>query len=109
MIKALLPEEFDPEERAYPFPDGEIAPGVVVSAEGVKFFGQRGPVQETGVNGCQIDDLIRFCRETVAGFNAKFPCRENSLCVTKLDEALLCLCQRQHSREERGVEGTNQA
>lgn len=35
------------------------------------------------------------------------PCRENSIAVTKLDEALMWLKKRKEDRTARGVEGTN--
>jgi hypothetical protein len=42
------------------------------------------------------------------GLNEKYPCRENAVAITKLDEALLWLEKRTRVRIERGVEGTNQ-
>lgn len=71
----------------------------------VKFIIQSGPIKEFGVNGCQIDDVIRWAKEKVEEFNKAFPCRENALAVTKLDEALLWLYERKRQREARGVEG----
>ena len=73
----------------------------------VTFRIQSGPVKEFGINGCQIDDVIEWAKEKIEEFNAKFPCRENSLAVTKLDEALLWLQKRKADRERRGVEGQN--
>ena len=106
---ALIPaDQFDPRETAYPFmPGGNPAPGVSVTATGVTFTGQRGPIKEVGVNGCQIDDMIKFARMTIEVFNAKFPCRENSLAITKLEEAEMWLQRRTENRLERGVEGVS--
>lgn len=71
---------------------------------------QDGPIGKNGVNGCQIDDVILFCRDKVLEFNsAKFSCRENAMAITKLDEALMWLQRRTQNREARQVEGTNQA
>lgn len=75
----------------------------------VEFTIQSGPIKEFGVNGCQIDDVIRWAKEKIEEFSKAFPCRENSLAVTKLDEALLWLYERKRAREARGVEGTNKA
>lgn len=75
----------------------------------VTFTLQDGPIKEVGVNGVQIDDVIEFAKTTIEGFNSKFPCRENSLIVTKLDEALLWSMKRKLDREKRNVEGTNKA
>ena len=106
-MKATNAADFDQNLRAYPFPNGELVPGVEVSPTWVKFTGQTGPSKEVGVNGCQIDALITFARMTIEVFNAKFPCRENSIAITKLEEAELWLQRRTANREARGVEGTN--
>lgn len=74
----------------------------------VTFTIQSGPIREHGVNGCQIDDVVAWAKEKIEGFNAAFPCRENSLVITKLDEALLWLMKRRLDREKRQVEGTSQ-
>ena len=68
---------------------------------------QSEPVKEVGVNGCQIDDVIFFAKEFIEGLNAMMPCRENSIAITKLEEALMWLRKRTEDREERGVEGYN--
>jgi|SRR5208283_799044 len=75
----------------------------------VTFTVQSGPVKEFGVNGCQIDDVIAWAKEKIEGFNTAFPCRENALIITKLDEALLWSLKRKLDREKRNVEGTNKA
>jgi len=74
----------------------------------IKFKVQKGPIKEVGVNGCQVDDMISVIRDIIAGLNKEFPCRENSVAVTKLDEAGLWLLKRKLDRKSRGVEGTNQ-
>lgn len=74
----------------------------------VKFTIQSGPVKEYGTNGCQIDNVIEWAKEKIEEFNKAFPCRENSMIVTKLDEALLWSVKRKLDREKRGVEGKNQ-
>lgn len=68
---------------------------------------QLGPIGEVGVNGCQVDDIIAFAREFITGLNKDFPCRENSLVITKLEEAEMWLRRRKEDREKRGVEGFN--
>ena len=75
----------------------------------VTFHIQSGPIKEFGVNGCQIDDVISWARDKIAEFNQAFPCRENSVVITKLDEAVLWLLKRRMDREKRNVEGTNKA
>ncbi|KKL81517.1 hypothetical protein LCGC14_1993940 [marine sediment metagenome] len=74
----------------------------------IKFTIQNGPIKEHGRNGCQVDALIHVARRIITGLNQKFPCRENSCAITKLDEAMMWLRERTADRETRGVEGTNQ-
>ena len=59
--------------------------------DSVKFKFQKGPIKENGVNGCQTDDAIIFVRKVIESMNSRFPCRENSLAITKLQEAEMWL------------------
>lgn len=80
---------------------------IIESGNRVTFQIQDGPIKEFGVNGAQIDDVILWVKNKIEGFNKTYPCRENSLVLTKLDEALLWLLKRKMDREARGVEGVN--
>lgn len=75
----------------------------------LSFTIQNGPIKEVGVNGCQVDTLIEAAKIIIEGLNTKFPCRENSMVITKLDEALMWLKKRKADREDRGVEGFGKA
>jgi len=68
---------------------------------------QDGAIKENGVNGCQIDEVIEFCKEFITYHNNKFPCRENSITITKLDEALHWLKHRTERRIKEKTEGTS--
>lgn len=69
---------------------------------------QEGPIKEHGVNGIVNEDLIAMVICRLEHFNqSEFRCRENSMAITKLEEALLWLRKRTIGRENRGVEGTN--
>lgn len=68
---------------------------------------QLGPVKEAGVNGFQNEQLIAVLVHRLGVLNKAFPCRENSLAITKLEEALLWLEKRTADRKARGVEGTS--
>jgi hypothetical protein len=70
---------------------------------------QTGPVKEVGVNGLQNEQVIAALVHRLGVLNKAFPCRENALAITKLEEARLWLEKRTADRKERGVEGTNQA
>lgn len=72
----------------------------------IKF--QEGTVKDNGVNGAQIEDVIDVLVERLEGFQkGQFPCRENALAITKLEEARMWLNERTHRRKEQGVEGRN--
>ena len=71
----------------------------------LSFTIQNGPVKEAGVNGCQVDTVIETAKVIIEGLNKRFPCRENAMVITKLDEALMWSQKRKQDREARGVEG----
>jgi hypothetical protein len=69
---------------------------------------QEGPILEAGVNGVCNEDLIAMVICRLEHFNqSEFKCRENSMAITKLEEALLWIRKRTMGREQRGVEGTH--
>lgn len=74
----------------------------------IAFTIQKGPINVNGVNGCQVNTIIEAAKIILEGLNKQFPCRENSLAITKLEEALMWLDKRRIDREARGVEGTLQ-
>ena len=73
----------------------------------VAFTIQKGPVKETGINGCQIDTVIETAKIMLEGLDKNFPCDDNALAIMALDEALAFLARRKRDREKRGVEGTS--
>lgn len=73
----------------------------------IKF--QHGVVPDAGENGVFNEDVIALLIMRLSDLNqGEFRCRENSLAITKLEEALLWLHQRTRNRELQGVEGTLQ-
>ena len=74
----------------------------------ISFRIQNRPIKEVGINGCQVDTLIESAKLIIEGLNKNFPCRENAVAITKLDEALLWLMKRKLDRENRGVEGKSE-
>jgi hypothetical protein len=48
-------------------------------------------------------------KHIIEELNKKFPCRENSMVITKLEEAILWSKQRTFNRMMRDVEGTSQS
>lgn len=75
----------------------------------LSFTIQNGPVKEKGVNGCQVDTVIHAAKTILEGLNKNFPCRENAVAITKLDEALMWLEKRTKDRMARNVEGESKA
>lgn len=69
---------------------------------------QNGVEPENGVNGCTMEDLIAVCIHRLECFQmGNYPCRENAIAKTKLEEALMWLNKRTFDRKYRGVEGQN--
>ena len=54
-----------------------------------------------------VQDIISAAKSIIEGLNDKFPCRENSMIITKLDEAILWSKKRTYDRQSRVVEGTS--
>lgn len=75
----------------------------------VEFQLQQGAIKDAGVNGCQIDAVLAFAEMFIHFHNQKYPCRENSLVITKIQEARHWLEARTKDRDARGVEGTDAA
>jgi len=95
----------------YPWFEKEIRPHNFIylrhDRNSLSFTLQNGPISQHGVNGCQIDTLVAASLKILKGLNNAFPCRENSLAITKLQEAYFWLKERKRDRENRGVEGIN--
>lgn len=113
-LRAKYPEKFNESGAMdYAWFEKEIRPHNFVyvrhDVNSISFTIQNGPVKENGVNGAQVDTIIEAAKIIIEGLNKNFPCRENSLAITKLDEALMWLEKRKKDRIVRGVEGKNQA
>lgn len=60
-------------------------------------------------NGAFVEDVLWAALQRLEFFqDSKFRCRENALAITKIEEALFILKDRQLSRSERGVEGKHE-
>ena len=68
---------------------------------------QNGVVPEVGRNGWQNEEMLEALIDRMKFLNGKFSCRENSIVITKLEEALMWLQKRTADRVKRGVEGTH--
>lgn len=60
---------------------------------------------ETFNNGTTLEEMLRVSVERLQDLNNRFACRENSLAITKMQEALMWLNKRTEDRVARRVEG----
>lgn len=60
-------------------------------------------------NGTTLEELLEVGIERLQNLNQRFSCRENSIAITKMQEALMWLNKRTEDRIERGVEGKHLA
>lgn len=74
----------------------------------VSFQIQSDPISEVGVNGIQATDMLEYVKCLFESLNEAFPCRENSLTITKIEEAIHWQEARTKNRIKRGVEGKNE-
>lgn len=97
--------------------DSEGRPaGGDVGGVGIEIIWQSGPMREPGPdgkelgqNGAFVEDVIQACIDRIEFYNGtQFRCRENSLAVTKLEEALHWLNARTARRVAAGTEGTHE-
>jgi hypothetical protein len=75
----------------------------------VSFTIQSDPIKEVGVNGCQALDMLEYVKCLFQSLNDAFPCRENALTITKIEEAIHWQDARTKDRMKRNVEGENKA
>lgn len=60
-------------------------------------------------NGAFVEDVLWAALQRLEFFNeSKYRCRENSIAITKIEEVLFILKDRQLSRSERNVEGRHE-
>lgn len=113
-LKLMYPDKFNESGAMdYKWFEQDIRPNNYIyvrhDVNSLSFTLQNGPIKEVGTNGCQVNEVIEAAKIIIEGLNAKFPCRENSMAITKLDEALMWLEKRTKDREKRGVEGLSKA
>lgn len=113
-LKSRHPEKFNKEsgQMDYKWFESEIRPSKFIyvrnDVNSLSFTLQNGPIKEVGVNGCQVEDVIAVTKHIIEQLNQKFPCRENSMVITKLDEAILWSKKRTADRQARNVEGKSE-
>lgn len=73
-----------------------------------KESGQPGELQ-TVANGTTNEELLAVLIDRMQFLQSKFPCRENAIVITKLEESLMWLEKRTSDRKKRNVEGKHLA
>lgn len=63
----------------------------------------------TETTGTTLEEMLRVSIARLSDLNNRFSCRENSIAITKMEEALLWLNKRTADRVTRGVEGKHLA
>lgn len=61
------------------------------------------------VDGTTLEEMLRVSIARLKDLNNRFGCRENSIAITKMEEALMWLNKRTQDRIHRGVEGQHVA
>lgn len=61
---------------------------------------------QTVFHGTTNEEVLKVLIHRLNFLNKELPCRENSIAITKLEEALMWLNKRTEDRIERGVENT---
>ena len=60
-------------------------------------------------DGTTNEEVLRMLIDRMQYLQHKFPCRENAIVITKLEESLMWLEKRTSDRKARGVEGKHKA
>ena len=112
-LRAEFPEKFNESGAMdYKWFESDIRPNYNIflrhDVDSISFNMLTKPASEGGdLNRCQFTDLIATGLQMLKYLNSKYPCRENAITITKLEEALMWQNKRTEDRTIRGVEGTN--
>ncbi len=66
---------------------------------------QHGTIPENGVNGVTNEALLDLLALRIRALQQRFPCRENALAITNIEQARMWLQERTQVRIDQGVEG----
>lgn len=67
---------------------------------------QDGSIAEVGPNGITDQALLAVVLDRMRGFNnGPYRCRENSVIITKIEEALMWMEKRSNDRARQGIDG----
>lgn len=75
----------------------------------LRFIEKEGEPLKTVHDGTTNEEVLEMLIDRLRFLGNKLPSRENSIAVTKCEEALMWLNKRTAERKARGVEGTHKA
>lgn len=88
--------------------------GGFVEATGLRIDWQNGPLGRVGSaerqepNGAFVETVLQAVQQRIEYYQKTFPCRENALAITKIEEALHWLNARTARRVADSTEGTHE-
>ena len=106
--KLYAERTFDENAEKFRFIGIENATDIKGVAPTICFTMQSDPIAEVGVNGVQATDLLHYVKCLFESLDKSFPCRENAMTITKIEEALFWQEARTKNRIVRKVEGKNE-
>lgn len=71
----------------------------------ISFKLQEGAINEVGLNGVQVDEVLHFTRTYLEVLNTSYPCDENVETIKAINNAIVWQKKRTKDRQVRGVEG----
>ena len=83
-------------------------PGQVIQFIHKETAGDANGTMRTVLDGTTNEEVLKMLIDRFPKQGRKLPCRENSIALTHIETALLCLQKRTADREAQGVEGTMQ-
>ena len=113
-LRELHPEKFNESGAMdYKWFEENIRPNFNIfvrhDVDSISFNMLTKPAAEGGdLNRCQLTELISVAKHMLEYLNVDYPCRENVMTITKLDEALHWQEARTKNRIKRNVEGKNE-
>jgi hypothetical protein len=110
-LREKYPEKFNESGGMdYKWFESEVRPNFNIflrhDVDSISFNMLTKPESDGGdLNRCQLTELISTGLIMLKYLNKDYPCRENAITITKLEEALMWQKKRTEDREARGVEG----
>ncbi|MCL0312808.1 Gp49 family protein [Apilactobacillus sp. TMW 2.2459] len=96
----------DIKEQLWKLEGYHLASKIIEKPKYIDIKWQSGTVNENGVNGVQVSDVLKIAKDRLIELNDEHSCKENRLTIVSIDNALNYQDMRDHDRVARKVEGT---